>query len=66
MKIRELIKDIETVKVIGDLDTEISSISADSKKVVDNGLFICLKGENCDGHEFVKEAVFYGARAILC
>ena len=66
MKIRELIKDIETVKVIGDLDTEISSISADSKKVVDNGLFICLKGENCDGHEYIKEAVSYGARAILC
>ena len=63
MKLKNLI--IDGYKVYGNLETEISSISFSSKNVKKNSLFVCLKGENFDGHNFVEEAIKQGASAIL-
>ena len=48
------------------LDLEIEGIFYDSRKVVPKSLFICLVGENTDGHNYVKEAQERGAAAIVC
>lgn len=41
------------------------SISTDSRKINLDNLYIPLKGENFDGHEFIKNAVDSGARGYL-
>lgn len=38
-------------------DAEISNISTDSRKVDDKTLFIALKGEKFDGHDFIKDVL---------
>lgn len=43
----------------------ICSVATDSKKVSKNGLFVCIKGQKADGHDFVSEALKNGASAIL-
>jgi len=43
----------------------ISYVSIDSRKIKKNTLFIALKGERFDGHNFVKEAINNGAVAVL-
>ncbi len=43
----------------------IKGISIDSRLVKPGDLFIALKGERRDGHNFVKEAVNKGAKLIL-
>lgn len=43
----------------------ISEASIDSRQVIPASLFIALKGENSDGHLFVKEAIQRGAQAVL-
>ena len=35
---------------------EISGISCNSQKIIPGNVFVCLKGENDDGHNYVKEA----------
>lgn len=45
--------------------TEISGIKTNSKEVVKNDLFICVKGVTTDRHEFIREAVLNGAKAIV-
>ncbi|MFN3395832.1 MAG: UDP-N-acetylmuramoyl-L-alanyl-D-glutamate--2,6-diaminopimelate ligase [Thermodesulfovibrionales bacterium] len=47
------------------LDTEISGIAYDSRKVVNNGLFVALKGENYDGNDFIMDAIDKGARVVV-
>ena len=47
------------------LKKNISSIASHSEKVQENSLFIALKGEKQDGHNFLKEAVKNGAAALL-
>ncbi len=43
----------------------IRYVSIDSRKIKNNTLFVALKGERFDGHDFVKEAINNGASAVL-
>ena len=48
-------------------DTEIffEGISTDSRKIQKGELFVALKGENCNGESFAKDAIKKGAAAVL-
>lgn len=48
-----------------DLFKPLSKIFIDSRKVEKNSIFVAIKGENFDGHNFVLEALKKGARAIV-
>ena len=65
MKILNLLKNVETVSVQGNTKTEISSICFDSRKATKNCLFVAIKGEKTDGHQFIDYALGKGAKAIV-
>ena len=44
---------------------EISGVVSDSRKVEQGSLFVALRGENFDGHDFVESAMVCGAAAVL-
>jgi len=44
---------------------EISQITYDSRGACEGALFICLRGINFDGHNFIEKAVAAGASAVL-
>lgn len=41
-------------------------VTSDSRQITQGCLFIALKGELHDGHEFIQDALARGARGILC
>lgn len=43
----------------------LSNVSTDSRNIGDNCLFIALKGERFDAHDFVSSVVEFGAAALL-
>ncbi len=43
----------------------VTSISIDSREIASGALFVAIKGENFDGHDFVAKAVEAGAVAAL-
>lgn len=51
-------------ELVGD-DLIIESVSTDSRRLGQVGLFIALKGERFDGHDFVQKAIKSGAKALL-
>ncbi len=65
MKLSELLKNVKIVKNTNE-DIEIDELTYDSRKISDNTLFFCLKGENTDGHNYAKDAEFNGVKAIVC
>ncbi|MBW6411280.1 UDP-N-acetylmuramoyl-L-alanyl-D-glutamate--2,6-diaminopimelate ligase [Clostridium weizhouense] len=65
MKLHEVLKDIDYILVNGNLDVKINSISYDSRRVSKDSLFVCIKGNSVDGHNFIKEAIRKGAIAIV-
>ncbi|MEN8191941.1 MAG: UDP-N-acetylmuramoyl-tripeptide--D-alanyl-D-alanine ligase [Bacteroidota bacterium] len=43
----------------------VTSVSIDTRTIKKNSLFVAIKGEKFDGHQFVNEAVKQGASALL-
>lgn len=46
-------------------DAVFTSVGADSRKIVPGQLFVALKGEHFDGHDFAEPAIKQGAAAVL-
>lgn len=47
------------------LDTDISGITNDSRKVVSGSLFFCIAGARSDGHDYAAGAIEKGAAALV-
>jgi UDP-N-acetylmuramoyl-L-alanyl-D-glutamate--2,6-diaminopimelate ligase len=45
--------------------TKYSDIVYDSRKVIDNCIFVAIKGLKIDGHEYIKTALELGAKLIV-
>lgn len=65
MKLNSILNGLEYSFIRGNIDAEISDIVYDSRKVIPNCVFVCLKGAAVDGHSFVNEAVKKGAIAVV-
>lgn len=59
MLLSELLRDIVAVDK-NFLDINIQAIVDDSRDVVSNSIFVCVKGKNYDGHDFAKTALNSG------
>lgn len=66
MKLNELVKNVKVKEYINyDENTEITGISYNSHKIAKGDIFICMRGEHVDGHNFAEDAVKSGAVAIM-
>lgn len=65
IKLSQLIERLDTINITGDMETEISDIVNDSRKVTENSLFFCISGAAFDGHDFAKEVVEKGAKVLV-
>lgn len=69
MKLKELLQDCDTLnsELVKDqsLERDISGVAHDSRQVRDGYLFVAIKGERYDGHNFIQEAIKKGAIAIV-
>ena len=63
MKLVKLLEEIEYSGVV--MDSEISFLTCDSRQVKEGCVFACLKGVNCDGHDYALQASKSGASAVL-
>lgn len=65
MNLSKLIVNLEIDKFKGEIETQVESITCNSKQVTPNSLFVCIRGEKLDGHSFIEEAIKKGAKAII-
>lgn len=66
MTIQELLNGIETRKLIGNNDGEITGLSFDSRKVKEGHVFVAVRGYETDGHLYIDNAIANGAKYIIC
>jgi len=65
MQLKTLLAAIPVRQIIGALDRPVESIAYDSRRVQRNALFVAMRGEKVDGHEFIGQAVEKGASVIV-
>jgi UDP-N-acetylmuramoyl-L-alanyl-D-glutamate--2,6-diaminopimelate ligase len=64
-KLKELLVHSEILDSQGDMDININAISLNSKVVEQNSLFVALKGNVVDGHQYINNAIENGVQAIV-
>ena len=66
MKLKELLKNIKPLNIIGNEEIDITGVNIDSRRINKGHLFIAMRGTQVDGHQFISKAIELGAIAILC
>lgn len=64
--LQHILYQVSLVQTIGGTDKEIHALQLDSRKVQPGDLFIAIKGQQADGHQFIPMAIAAGATTILC
>lgn len=61
MQLKDVLQGVKIKKCSFDLNTEISNIQVDSRKIKNNDIFIAIKGKNYNGNDFINESKSKGA-----
>ena len=64
--IKELIRAVDAVQVVGEASVEVLGLNYDSRKVAVGDCFFAVVGVQSDGHNYIPQAVERGARAVVC
>jgi len=65
-ELRQIVKHIEYLALLGSGDTRIKNIVFDSRLSAPNTIFVAVKGTNTDGHLYIDKAIELGATVIVC
>ena len=64
-KLKDILKNIKTLNIIGEESVVISSIEFDSRKVTKGSVFVAVNGVAVDGHKYINKAIGLGASVIV-
>ncbi|GIV26375.1 MAG: UDP-N-acetylmuramoyl-L-alanyl-D-glutamate--2,6-diaminopimelate ligase [Bacteroidia bacterium] len=65
-KLKDILKLLQPIQIIGNTERDIESISNNSNAVQPNSLFVAIKGLTVDAHQFIPQAIQKGSIAIVC
>lgn len=65
-KLEDILYKVRIVAIHGNREVNANSITIDSRKVDNGAMFIAIKGEKVDGHDFIQQSIDKGAAIIVC
>src|SRR5256886_4354421 len=65
MQLKSFLDATPVRQVIGPLDRQVENIAYDSRRVQRHTMFVALRGEKADGHQFIGQAIDKGASVIV-
>ncbi len=65
MLLKQLIEDMDYEVLVGRVDTEVTTLVYDSRKVEKGSVFVCISGSVRDAHDFIPDVVAKGAAAVI-
>ena len=63
--LKELMVALPDARVYGDDAVEVAAIAYDSRQVAPETTFVCIRGQQANGHDFIPQAIERGATAIV-
>ncbi len=65
MKIKQLLNELQYDVLAGNIETEMTTLVYDSRKVEAGSVFVCISGSVRDAHDFIPEVAAKGAVAVI-
>jgi UDP-N-acetylmuramoyl-L-alanyl-D-glutamate--2,6-diaminopimelate ligase len=65
-QLQNILYKVHLKQVQGSTDKTVSGIAIDSRQVQNDYVFVALKGEKNNGHDFILKAIELGAKVIIC
>ena len=65
-QLKDILFGVQIEAIQGSTAQTINAIQFDSRQVGEGDLFVAVKGEQADGHNFIEKAIAKGAIAIVC
>jgi len=65
-QLKDILFGVQIEAIQGSTAQTINTIQFDSRQVGEGDLFVAVKGEQADGHNFIEKAIAKGAAAIVC
>ncbi len=65
MKISKILENIKYIKVYNEMDAKINNFSSDTRDILENDLYIAIKGETFNGNLFYMDAFLKGATCAV-
>ena len=65
MKLKKLLEKIDYTLLKGNEEIEVCDLGYDSRSISNGYAFVCLVGNNADGHNYIESAIENGANVII-
>ena len=65
MKLKDLLQGVTVYQATANMDTEITEVVYDSRKVTPGSLFVAVTGFVSDGNRYIAKALASGASAVV-
>jgi UDP-N-acetylmuramoyl-L-alanyl-D-glutamate--2,6-diaminopimelate ligase len=65
-KLEDILYKVRIISIHGNRNVDVNAIAIDSRKVESGSMFIAVKGEKFDGHNFIQQSINKGATIIVC
>ena len=65
MLIKEIVEATHGQLLSGDLNYDVKGFTQDTRQIHEGDMYIPLKGENNDGHQYIEQAFINGASSII-
>ena len=65
MKLADLLQNIDVLEIHADLQTELTAVISDSRRVIPGSLFVAVSGFASDGNRFIPMAMEKGALVVV-
>lgn len=64
-KLEALLEKLKYNVICGETDIEINGLKMDSRNITNGDVFVCIHGAKFDGHNYIREVIKNGAKAVI-
>ena len=64
--LKDILSQVAILQLFGQTNIEVNALVFDSRKILQQDIFVALKGVSVDGHAYIAKAISLGATVIVC
>ena len=64
-KLKDILYNVNVTEIFGSTNRDVFNISFDSRKIIKGGVFVAIKGQKFNGHEYILFAIKQGVKIII-